>query len=257
MNSIIELNIFQFSLIYLLLVFVLIIMKKCKIDQAKLLIVASIRMTVQLTLAGFILTYIFESDHPIFTLLYIVCMISFSIYTILSRNKDLNKKFKVVVGLSLSLNGILILLYFITTVIGVSVFNQQYIIPICGMIFGNAMTGVSLGLKTFRENLKTEKDKINTLLNIGVSPNKILIPFANKAVETAILPTLNSMIGMGIISLPGMMTGQMLSGTVPTTAILYQISILIAQCTVTCLTVFCSLYFGCKTLYNDRDQMTF
>jgi putative ABC transport system permease protein len=124
------------------------------------------------------------------------------------------------------------------------------------MIMGNAMTGVSLGLKTFNENVKTQRSKIDTLINIGVTPNKILIPFVNSALETAILPTLNSMLGMGIISLPGMMTGQILSGTMPMTAILYQISILIAISAVVCMAVFCSLYFGYRTLYNKRSQIT-
>ncbi|HPZ52781.1 MAG TPA: ABC transporter permease, partial [Clostridia bacterium] len=65
---------------------------------------------------------------------------------------------------------------------------------------------------------------------------------------------LNNMVGMGIVSLPGMMTGQILSGTMPTTAILYQISIMIAICTVVCLSVFGSLYLGYRTLYNERNQ---
>ena len=71
------------------------------------------------------------------------------------------------------------------------------------------------------------------------------------------MPTLNSMVGMGIVSLPGMMTGQILSGTLPTTAILYQIAIMIAICTVVCLSVFGSLYFGYRTLYNDRNQIEY
>ena len=61
---------------------------------------------------------------------------------------------------------------------------------------------------------------------------------------------------MGIISLPGMMTGQILSGTLPSTAILYQIAIMIAITTVTCLSVFCTLYFGHRTLYNDKNQIS-
>jgi putative ABC transport system permease protein len=65
------------------------------------------------------------------------------------------------------------------------------------------------------------------------------------------------MIGMGIVSLPGMMTGQILSGTLPTTAIMYQIAIMIAICTAVCLTVFCSLHFGYKTLYNKRNQIIY
>jgi putative ABC transport system permease protein len=255
MNAIIELNILQFSLIYSLLLIVLFIMKRCKISKTKMLLIASMRMSVQLALAGFILTYIFKNPHPVFTILYLTTMTLFSIYTVLSRNKGINKKFKLIVAISLSIVGLCIIFFFITVVIGVSIFNQQYIIPISGMIFGNAMTGVSLGLKTFDESIKTQRNKIDTLVNIGVTPDRILSPFANQALETAILPTLNSMIGMGIISLPGMMTGQILSGTIPTTAILYQIAIIIAQCTVTCLAVFCSLHFGCKTLYNKRNQM--
>jgi len=255
MNEIIALNLWQFGLIYLLLIVVLLIMKKCKINQTKLLVVASLRMTVQLALAGLALTYIFEHPHPLFTVGYLLLMTGFAIYTALSRNKEINKRFKIIVGVSLAATGLSIIIFFIMAVVGVNIFNPQYTIPISGMIMGNAMTGVSLGLRVFNENIKAQRSRIDALLNIGVTPQKILIPFVNQALETALLPTLNSMIGMGIISLPGMMTGQILSGTLPMTAILYQIAIIIAICAVTCLSVFCSLYFGYKTLYNKRRQM--
>ncbi|MCL2293399.1 MAG: ABC transporter permease [Spirochaetes bacterium] len=256
MNDIISLNIGQFALIYLLLLIVLFVMKKCKINQTKLLVVASIRMTVQLVLAGLVLTYILQNPHPVFTILYIMLMTGFAIYMVLQRNKTINKRFKIIVGVSLASSGIAIVCFFIMVVVGVSIFNPQYTIPISGMIIGNALTGVSLGLKTFNENIKAHKMRINTLVNMGVAPQKILTPFANQAIETALLPTLNSMLGMGIISLPGMMTGQILSGTMPMTAILYQIAVIIAICAVTCLAVFCSLFFGSRTLYNARNQMS-
>jgi len=256
-DDIISLNLWQFTLIYILLIFVLLIMKKCKINQTKLLIVASIRMTVQLTLAGLVLTYIFQNPHPLFTVGYLMLMTGFAIYTALSRNKGINKRFKIIVGVSLASTGLSIICFFIMAVVGVNLFNPQYTIPISGMIMGNAMTGVSLGLRVFNENIMAQRNRIDTLLNIGATPQKILIPFVNQALETALLPTLNSMIGMGIISLPGMMTGQILSGTLPMTAILYQIAIIIAICAVTCLSVFCSLYFGYKTLYNKKLQICF
>jgi len=255
MNEIISLNIWQFALIYLLLVVVLVIMKKCKINQTKLLIVASMRMTAQLVLAGLILTYIFEKPHPAFTVFYILLMTGFAIHMALQRNKTINKKFKLIVGLSLSISGIAILCFFIMAVIGVSIFNPQYTIPISGMIIGNAMTGVSLGIKAFNESVNTQRARIDALINMGVTPQKILTPFVSGAIETALLPTLNSMLGMGIISLPGMMTGQILSGTLPMTAILYQIAIVVAITTVTCLSVFCALFFGSRTLYNKRSQI--
>jgi putative ABC transport system permease protein len=256
MQGIIRLNIIQFSLIYLLLIIVLLLMKKSKINQTKLLLVASVRMTVQLVLAGLILTYIFKNPHPVFVILYIIAMITFSIRRTLSKNKQLNINFKIAVSASLALSGLFILAYFVMIVVGESIFNPQYTIPLAGMIIGNAMTGVTLGLKSFNENIKNQRGKIEALLNLGVTPKKILLPYVNNALETALLPTLNNMLGMGIISLPGMMTGQILSGTRPTTAIMYQIAIMIAICTSVCLTVFCSLNFGYRTLYNKRNQIS-
>lgn len=257
MQGIVKLNILQFSLIYVLLLVVLAIMKKSKINETKLLVTASIRMTIQLVLAGLILTYIFENPHPIFVVIYIAAMVIFSIRRALSKHKNLNKNFKIAVSLSLAFSGISVLVYFIYIVVGQSVFNPQYTIPIAGMIIGNSMTGVNLALKTFNDTIKSQRPKIDALLNLGATPKKILLPYVNNAVETALLPTLNSMLGMGIVALPGMMTGQILSGTLPTTAIMYQIAIMIAICASVCLTVFCSLNFGYKTLYNKRNQFIF
>lgn len=257
MKGIVEMQLWQFALIYLLLLIVLTIMKKCHINQSKLLIIASVRMTVQLILAGLILTYIFENPHPLFVLLYLTIMIAFAVHRVLSQNKGINYRFKLAIGMSLAASGLCVVAFFICIVIGESIFNPQYIVPISGMIMGNAMTGASLGVKTFRESFNGQTSKITALLNIGVTPQKILLPFVNQAIETALLPTLNSMLGMGIVALPGMMTGQILSGTLPTTAILYQIAIMIAVCAVVCLSVFGSLYLGYKTLYNTQNQIDF
>jgi TIGR00245 family protein len=254
MHSIVSLDLLQFGITYLLLIVVLFVMKKAKINQTKLLVVASIRMTVQLILAGLILTYIFANPHPVFTILYILIMVGFSAYRILSKNRWLNRQFKIYIVLAISLSGILILVFFLKAVVGISMFNPQYAIPIGGMIIGNAMTGITLGLKSFHENLDSNRTQIGALLDIGASPKKILLPFVNSAIESALLPTLNSMLGLGIVSLPGMMTGQILSGTLPLTAIMYQIAIMIAICTSVCLAVFLTLYLGYQTLYNRKNQ---
>ncbi|MEG0292392.1 MAG: ABC transporter permease [Anaerovoracaceae bacterium] len=257
MNSIVEINLVQFSIVYVLLLIVLGIMKKGKINQSKLLIIASMRMTVQLILAGLLLTYIFKNPNPIFTVLYVVAMAVFSIHRALSRNSELGEWFKGPIVISLAGTGTFILFFFIVVVVGVDFLNPQYTIPIGGMVFGNAMTGVTLGLKTFHESLKSDRNRIQTLINLGVPPRRILSPISNNALETALMPTLNSMLGMGIISLPGMMTGQILSGTLPMTAILYQIAIMISICTAVCLATFCSLSLGSKKLYNKRNQIIF
>ena len=253
--GVVQLQIWQFALIYLLLIIVIAIMKICHIDQIKLLAIGSIRMTVQLILAGLILTYIFETKYIILTLAYLVAMILFTLHRVYSKNKGLNKKFKLVIAGSVSFSGIMVLLFFTYLVIGQSVFNPQYSIPIFGMIMGNTMNGVTLGIKTFRESLNGKRTKINALLCAGASPDKILLPFAIQALETAMLPTMNSMVGMGIVALPGMMTGQILAGTLPTTAILYQIAIMIAIITVVTCSCFGSLYFGYKTMFDKKTMI--
>lgn len=253
-HSIINMTIGQFSLIYFLLIILLMIMKRSKVDKTKLLIVASFRMTVQLVLVGFVLSYVFENKHPVFTYLFLISMIGFSIHRVLSLQSQLNKKFKIIIGLSIAISGLSVLFFFVAIVVRVPIFDPQYTIPLAGMIVGNAMTGLNLGLGNFINSLNKEKSKLYALTAIGIEPDKILLPFVRQAFETALLPTINSMLGMGIIFLPGMMTGQILSGTLPTTAIMYQIAIMIAICTSVCLTVFLSLNLGYKTLY-DKNQI--
>lgn len=241
MEGVAKLEIFQFLLVYLLLIIVLLIMKKSKVNQTKLLLIASLRMSVQLVIVGYLLQYIFGNPKPIFTVIFLIVMIVFSIDRVIRSRKDLNNEFKLAIGASLTFAGLFVLFFFVVIVVKKSIFNPQYTIPLEGMIIGNAMTGINIGIKTFMDSINKEKSKINTLLNLGVEPKDILKPFANSALETALIPTLNSMVGMGIIFLPGMMTGQILSGTVPTTAIMYQIAIMIAICASVCITVFLSL----------------
>lgn len=211
-------------------------------------------MTVQLIIAGFILTLIFENPNPAFTTLYLLAMIGFASHRSISRNKELNRKFKIIIVCSLFFTGLAVMLFFIMVVVNESIFDPRYAIPLGGMIFGNTMTGLNLGLQSFTDSVNSMRVRSETLLGIGTRPKQILLPYVNHALETALLPTINSMIGMGIIFLPGMMTGQILAGAQPMSAILYQISIMIAICTVVCVSVFSSLILGYKTMYNDRNQ---
>lgn len=255
MNGIIQLQIGQFLLIYLLLLVVLAVMRVCRVDKSRQLVLASVKMTVQLILAGLILTYIFEHPHPLFVVAYLGAMTGFTIHRVLGKNRDLNPRFKAVTAGSIVVAGIFTLVYFVGAVVREDLFNPQYVIPIGGMVMGNTMTGVSLGVKTFRESIHDQRSKIEALVCVGASAQDILLPFVRQALETAMLPTLNSMVGMGIVSLPGMMTGQILAGTMPMTSILYQIAIMITICTAVTCACFGTLYFGSQTLYDKKRQI--
>ncbi|MBN1776565.1 MAG: ABC transporter permease [Clostridiales bacterium] len=255
MSNIVQLDLWHFTLIYLLLLVVVSVLRFTRINQTKSLLWASARMTLQLTLSGLILTYIFQNPHPAFVAVYLAGMITFAVFRVFSINKQLNRRFRVIVAASIAFSGLAVMVYFVALVVGESLGNPQYVIPISGMLMGNTMTGVSLGVKTLYQTLDDQADRIETLQNMGVKPDRLFMPFVRRSMETAILPTINTMVGIGIVSLPGMMTGQILSGTLPTTAILYQIAIMIAICTTVCLSTFGSLYFGYRTLYNKRNQI--
>ena len=126
MSSIVKIGIWQFLLIYLLLIIILIIMKKCKVKQSKLLLIGSLRMTVQLVLAGYILTAIFKHPHPIFTVLYVIVMCAFAIIRTFRKNRGLNRKFKLAIACSLSFSGVMIVTFFVGIVVGENIFNPQY-----------------------------------------------------------------------------------------------------------------------------------
>jgi len=255
MQEIIKLQIGRFSLIYLLLIGISLILKLSKIGHTGKLLISSLRMTVQLVMAGLLLTYIFENPHPLFTVAYIITMIGFSIRRVFNKCPNLNNKFKLYIAIAISVSGLFVLAFFIIIVIGESIFNPQYAIPISGMIIGNSMTGIILGLNHFTSSVTTERAKISVLINIGTPPKKVLRPMVNRALETAFLPLLNSMVGMGIVSLPGMMTGQILAGTLPTTAILYQIAIMLCIASAVTLTTFLALNLGYKTLIDDQQNI--
>ncbi len=245
----------SFSLIYILLLLVLLLMKKSQIPQSRFLLISSIRMTLQLILAGFVLTYIFNHSSAYLTMGYVVVMVGFSVFHVIKRNPWLNKKFRWIVGLSMGLSGVGVTLFFILVVAGENILNPQFTIPLCGMIFGNSLNGITIGLKSFHDQMEGSKTQLDSLINFGAAPKKILAPYVQSALETALLPTLNSMAGMGIVFLPGMMTGQILAGILPRLAILYQISIMIAIATVVCLSVFLALHLGARTLYNKRNRL--
>jgi len=118
------------------------------------------------------------------------------------------------------------------------------------------MTGISLGVTKLVENMYTQRHMVESALMLGATPKLAAKEIIDGAFDSAILPTINSMVGMGIVFLPGMMTGQILSGTSPVTAIEYQIAIMLGILGSVALTVILFVQLGYKTFFNERSQLT-
>lgn len=214
-------------------------------------------MTLQLILTGYILVYVFHYPNPLLTGAIILIMEAFSIYTIFKKFKgNLSNPLKKVIGFSMSIGTISCLLYFLLIVIRITPwYNPQYFVPIAGMFIGNSMTGISLGVKSLLEGMTTQKALVEEALILGATPQVATKTIINSTFDSAIMPTIQSMVGMGIVFLPGMMTGQILSGTTPTTAISYQIAIMLGILGSVALTVILFLQMGYRTFFNQEDQL--
>ncbi|GKX29845.1 iron export ABC transporter permease subunit FetB [Vallitalea longa] len=258
MEGIIDLSAIQVALAYVFVLFVLVIVKIRGISREKEIIISSIRMTLQLILTGYVLVYVFDNKNPFITILIIIIMESFAIYTVYKKFKGkLSSKLKKVIALAMSLGTLTCLAYFLFVVIRLPEwYDPRYFIPLAGMIIGNSMTGISLGINSLLDGMIARKSIIEEALILGATPQLASKNVINKAFDAAILPTINSMLGMGIVFLPGMMTGQILAGVVPTTAITYQIAIMLGIFGSVSLSVIILLQLGYKTFFNKENQLS-
>lgn len=257
-DGIINLSNKQLALTYILIGVVIFLTSMNGVNRNKDIFISVLRMTIQLFIAGFVLVFIFDTDGFVFPLAMFIVMEFFAVFNVIrGANTKLSPKLKKVIGLSIFSGTSFCLLFFLIVVVQVKPFySPQYLIPIGGMLIGNSMTAVNLALITMLENTKTEKDKIEASLMLGATPKDSMKKIIEVSFDTAFLPTLNSMKNMGIISLPGMMTGQILSGISPLIAIKYQISIMIAILASVCICIYLFLQLAYKDFFNEEDQLT-
>jgi putative ABC transport system permease protein len=135
--------------------------------------------------------------------------------------------------------------------------QPQYAIPLLGMILGNTLNGISLGLDRLGDELAGRRDQVETLLCLGATRWEAAHSAVQTAVRTGMLPMINSMMVVGIVSLPGMMTGQLLSGVDPIQAVKYQIVILFLIAAGTALGTISVVVLSFRRLFNSRHQFLF
>ena len=114
-------------------------------------------------------------------------------------------------------------------------YQPQYAIPLMGMVLGNTLNGISVGLGTLTSELAQRRGEIDTALSLGATRYEAALPTLRQAIRLGMTPIINSMTVVGLVSLPGMMTGQLLSGTSPIEAVKYQIMIMFLVASATAL----------------------
>lgn len=227
-----------------------------KLGLEKTLAIASVRMVVQLLLIGFVLQWLFVQDNAL-----MICLIALAMTAIAGRAAIDRTKHRFVGIYWQSFLSILASSSFVTSFALLGVigshpwYNPQYLIPLLGMVLGNTLNGISLALDRFLESLLSQRSQIETLLALGATRWEASHAQVKEAIRVGLIPTINSMMVMGLVSLPGMMTGQILAGASPLDAVRYQIVIVFMIAAGAALGTFGVVLLAYHRLFTPDHQL--
>ncbi len=241
---------------YILMLIPLYIFYYYKTGLVKPTLWSLLRMTVQLLLVGLYLEYIFKWDNPYINLLWVVIMTIVASYTVVKRTGLRLKMFFWSSLLASLLSIVLIDYYFLGFVIGLkNILTARYFIPITGMLLGNSLKNVIIALDSYYKRIDEESVSYRWQLADGATRQEALLPFIRFALKKAFNPLIATTAIMGLISLPGMMTGQILGGSDPMVAVKYQIMILVVIFSSTSLNVWLTILFTNKIAFDKWGNL--
>lgn len=243
----------QLALAALLMVINLALSVTLRLGLERSLAVATVRMVVQLLLIGFVLEWLFAQDHPLIILAMAVVMTGIAGVSAVNRTR---RRFLGMYWnslLSIGASAALVTGFALVGVLRVDPwYSPQYLIPMLGMVLGNTLNGISLALDRFLESLVNQRDQIETGLALGATRWEATHDQVREAIRVGLIPTLNSMMVMGLVSLPGMMTGQILAGANPIDAVRYQIVIVFMIAAGAALGTFGVVLLAFRTLLSPN-----
>lgn len=227
-----------------------------KTGLTKSFLTAAFRMTVQLFLVGLYLEYVFELDSMWLNLAWAVMMVFVATYTTLQRSGLSIRLFFIPVLLSIVLSIVLTDAYFLGWVIRLdNLIEARYFIPITGMLLGNSMKHNVIALNSYYESLVSNRIFYEFALGNGASRSQALMPFLRQAMSKAFNPMIAVMAVLGLIALPGIMTGQILGGSSPMVAIKYQIMMMITVFVSSVAAVLFCILIANRFLFDDQDNL--
>ncbi|HEC12553.1 MAG TPA: iron export ABC transporter permease subunit FetB [Acidiferrobacteraceae bacterium] len=234
--------------------------QRMSLGMSNTIIVAAIRTTVQLLLIGWVLKILFSHVHLAWVALMALVMLLAAGREVMVRQQ---RRFSGWWGFGLGA-GSMFISSFVITVLALMVitssepipwYEPQYAVPLLGMLLGNTMNGVALGLDRLKEGAWQQRDMIEARLSLGENGAQAMGPIRRDSMRVGMIPIINAMAAAGIVSLPGMMTGQILAGSPPLEAVKYQILIMFLIGAGTGFGTICAVHFGAHRLFDGRDRL--
>lgn len=229
-----------------------------RLGLERTLLIAAVRMTVQLMAIGFVLKFIFAQTSPLWTVGLGLCMVLFAGREAVARQTRRYKGWWAY-GLGTStllFVGLLAILFGVGVLIEPDPwYTPRFVLPILGMILGNTLTGIALGLDTLTTAANRERASIEARIALGYARSEAMGAVTRQALKTGLMPIINAMAATGIVALPGMMTGQILAGVDPVEATKYQLLIMFLIAGGTALGVLMAVLGGARLLSDERHRL--
>ncbi|MGE6517210.1 ABC transporter permease [Lysinibacillus sphaericus] len=244
-----------YTALFLTLIFVLIpllLSKALKLGLEKDTIIATIRSIIQLLAVGYILKLVFDTGSIIFILLMVALMI-------IVATLNTRKKGEGIRGITWKIAITLVVVEIVTqgVLIGFGIIpaTAQYIIPISGMLIGNSMVLSILFLNRFTAEITSHQNEIELILSLGGTPKQAIHRQLISAIKASMIPTIESQKTIGLVQLPGMMSGQIIGGADPIQAVQFQLLIIFAILTTATLSSIMIGFLSYPVLFNERMQI--
>lgn len=254
----INLSLFDLSLAALLVVALAISSLRIYPEIAGQLTIAAVRTAIQLTLIGLVLKALFANSHILWVALLSLFMLAVAGREVMARQ---HRRFSGWWGygigvVSMCISSFSVALFALIIVIGNQPwYEPQYSIPLLGMLLGNTMNGIALALDRLTSTASEQRDVIEAQLMLGYSQQEATANIRRQVFRTGLIPIINAMAAAGIVSLPGMMTGQILAGVAPVEAVKYQILIMFLISGGAGFGTLAALHFGVRRLFDERLRL--
>ncbi len=221
------------------------------------LAIATLRTYLQLIALGFVLTWIFQTDTAWIVLGVFLLMMLMTAQISLKRVKHKPPNLYFSTLSAVFITGMIVTFSVTGLIVQVEPwYDPRYVLSIGGMVLGNAMNGIALALERLFDDLKKRAAEVNQALAFGGSPWEASLPSIRTALTAGLMPTINSMNAVGLVMIPGMMTGQLLAGADPVQAAKYQIVVMLMVSAATALGSMISVYLAYKRAFDSEWRFT-
>jgi len=254
----IHLSVFDLSLAALLVVALALTSARIYPGLAGQLLVAALRTAIQLTLIGLVLKALFANSNLLWVGLLSLLMLAVAGREVMTRqHRRFAGRWGYGIGVvSMFVSSFTVALFALLVVVGNEPWYQpQYAIPLLGMLLGNTMNGIALALDRLTQSAWEQREVIEARLMLGHSASEAVSGIQQQVFRSGLIPIINAMAAAGIVSLPGMMTGQILAGAEPVEAVKYQILIMFLIAGGAGFGTLAAVHLAVRRLFDERQRL--